>query len=52
VSLGPGINSPGSENRPSVTADGKYLFFTSNRGGNRDIYWVGTERLEGLRQPR
>ncbi len=49
VSLGPLVNSPRSENRPYVTADGKYLFFTSSRRGNRDIYWVSTELLEKLR---
>jgi len=51
VSLGPSINSPRSENRPSVTADGKYLFFTSSRRGNRDVYWVSTKLLAGLRRP-
>jgi hypothetical protein len=31
VNLGPQINSAADENRPSVTLDGKYFFFTSNR---------------------
>jgi len=29
--LGPGVNSSAEENRPSVTLDGRYFFFTSNR---------------------
>jgi WD40 repeat protein len=31
VNLGPKINSPAEENRPSVTRDGRYFFFVSNR---------------------
>lgn len=31
VNLGPQVNSPAEENRPSVTLDGKYFFFTSDR---------------------
>ena len=28
---GPGVNGPAEENRPSVTLDGRYFFFTSDR---------------------
>jgi hypothetical protein len=49
VHLGPEINSPGSDNRPYVTADGRYFFFTSDRRGNRDIYWVDARILERFR---
>jgi len=38
--LGSGISSEGNEFTPVVTADGKYLFFASDRTGNDDIYWV------------
>jgi len=46
VNLGEGVNTPGSEFRPYVTADGKYLFFTalgpdSNNIGR--IFWVSSE---------
>ena len=40
VNLGDGINSERSENRPFITADGKYLFFNSNVNGSRDVFWV------------
>jgi hypothetical protein len=46
INLGEGVNTPGSEFRPYVTADGKYLFFTSPdpANGNRGrIFWVSTE---------
>jgi len=46
VNLGEGVNTEGSEFRPSVTADGKYLFFTSpdpDTGGHGRIYWVSTD---------
>lgn len=48
--MGPEINSPGSENRPSVTRDGRYFFFTSTREGNRDIYWVGAALLDRFKK--
>jgi hypothetical protein len=31
VNLGPEVNGPAEENRPSVTPDGRYFFFTSDR---------------------
>jgi hypothetical protein len=46
INLGEGVNTAGSESRPSVTADGKYPFFTSpdpDSGGHGRIYWVSTE---------
>ncbi len=44
--MGEEINSPGSENRPYVTRDGKYFFFTSTRNGSRDTFWVRAEFLD------
>lgn len=49
INLGPQINSEESENRPFVTADGKYLFFNSSIGGSRDVYWVAVSAVEKLR---
>jgi hypothetical protein len=46
VNLGEVVNTPGSEFRPFVTADGKYLFYTSPdpASGNRGrIHWVSTD---------
>ncbi len=42
VNLGEKVNSPYDEYIPAVTPDGKYFFFTTNKTGNRDIYWVST----------
>jgi hypothetical protein len=47
--MGAEINSPGSENRPYLTHDGKYFFFTSTRNGNRDTYWVRAEYIDRFR---
>jgi len=52
VNLGEGVNTPGSEFRPYVTADGKYLFFTaldpdSNNIGR--IFWVSSEVISASR---
>jgi len=45
VNMGEEINSARSENRPYITPDGKYFFFTSTRNGNRDIYWVDAKMI-------
>ena len=49
VNLGELINSPASDNRPYVTNDGKYFFYTSSKRGNRDIYWVDARFLDQFR---
>ena len=43
--LGDAINTPGTNFCPSVSPDGKYIFYTRNR----DIYWVRASVLEPLR---
>jgi hypothetical protein len=50
VHLGDEVNSPGSENRPYVTLDGKYFFFTSTRNGSRDTFWVRARYLNQFRK--
>jgi hypothetical protein len=50
VNLGEEINSAGSENRPCVTRDGRYFFFTSTRDGSRDVFWVATAYLDRFRR--
>ncbi len=44
INMGVEINSEHYEYCPSVTKDGKYLFYTSNQ----DIYWVDTEIINDL----
>jgi len=46
ITMGKQINSPRSENRPYITNDGRFLFYTSSRKGNRDIYWVDAKIIE------
>ena len=43
------INSGANEMAASVSPDGKYLFFESNRSGTMCIYWVDARALEALR---
>lgn len=50
VNMGDEINSAGSENRPCVTRDGKYFFFTSTRDGSRDVFWVDARYLERFKR--
>ncbi|MBN2344940.1 MAG: PD40 domain-containing protein [Candidatus Aminicenantes bacterium] len=49
VHLDDRFNSPRSENRPYVPHDGRFLFFTSSREGNRDIYWVDARIIEEIK---
>ncbi len=48
INLGDGVNTPGSENRPFITSDGKYLFFNSDTGGSRDVYWIDMKVVRRL----
>lgn len=50
VNMGKEINSAGSENRPYVTHDGRYFFFTSTRNGSRDTFWVRAGYLDRFRK--
>ncbi len=47
--MGSAVNSNKREFCPSVTHDGKYLFFTTNRFGNGDIFWIDAEIIEDLK---
>ena len=42
VNLGPRVNSAGDESRPSLSPDGRYLFFSraEKEGGRARVYWV------------
>ena len=40
VNMGETINTPYSEFGPALSPDGEYFFFTSNREGTDDIFWV------------
>ncbi len=47
--LGDAVNTDAREFCPMVTPDGKYLFFTSKRRGDGDIFWVNAKIIETLR---
>ncbi len=51
VNLGPGVNSEFGESCPSLSADGKYLFFSryNEEGGIAQIYWVDAGVIEQAR---
>ncbi len=50
INMGHEINSEGTDYCPNVSADEKYFFFTSNRKGTEDIYWVSIDVIENLRK--
>jgi hypothetical protein len=47
--LGAAVNSPASEYGSMPSPDGRYLFFTSGRDGNEDIYWISAEVVDALK---
>lgn len=51
INLGPNVNSSFHERVPSVTPDGKYLFFSryNEEGGFANLYWVSTQVIENVR---
>jgi Tol biopolymer transport system component len=49
INMGTRVNSSKDEICPSVSSDGKYLFFTSRRRGNADIYWIDAHIIEEIR---
>jgi Tol biopolymer transport system component len=48
--MGDRVNSESGEICPSVSLDGKYLFFTSRRRGKADIYWMTVDVIEDLKR--
>lgn len=54
INLGDEINTASAENYPSVSPDGKYLFFDrrvrlANGKPSVDIFWVSAQSIEALR---
>lgn len=47
--MGPRINTEHAEYIPYVSPDGKYFFFTTNKTGQRDIYWMSSGIIDRLR---
>jgi len=47
--MGEAINSPGHDYCPAISPDGKVFFFTSNRYGTEDIFWVDAKIIEDLK---
>lgn len=48
--LGPAVNTKGYDFAPSVSPDGRFIFFTRDRGGQGDVYWISSEILDALRR--
>ncbi|MBM1107014.1 serine hydrolase [Aurantibacter crassamenti] len=53
INLGKAVNSDFSEKNPTITPDGKYLFFgraeRKGKVGLANIYWVSTEVIDKVR---
>ena len=46
--MGNAINSEASDLKATVSPDGRFLFFTSFRSGNGDVYWIDAKIIEQL----
>jgi hypothetical protein len=49
--MGPAINTDAREFCPMLSPDGDYLFFTSKRRGDGDIFWVDAKIIDTFRAP-
>lgn len=49
VSLGPEVNTDAGAGAPTLSPDGKYLFFKKRFEPDRGLYWISTEIIERLR---
>lgn len=50
ISLGGAVNTHSNEKTPTISPDGKYLFFGRDEAdGKANIYWVSTKVIENLR---
>jgi Tol biopolymer transport system component len=47
--MGPAVNSSHDEICPSLSLDGKHLFFTSRRRGMADIFWIKADIIRKLK---
>jgi Tol biopolymer transport system component len=50
LNMGEGINSSCHEERPYVTPEGKYFFFTRYESDNLDIYWIDARIIDEMRE--
>lgn len=49
INMGELINSDKNDWFPSVSPDGKYIFFISGKSGNDDYYWIDTGIIDRLK---
>jgi len=50
INLGNGINTNFNDKTPSISPDGKYLFFSRDEAdGKSNVYWVSTKVIEQFR---
>ena len=48
--MGDAVNTEAREFCPMVTPDGKYLFFSSKRRGDGDIFWIDANIIDTFRE--
>ena len=48
--MGAAVNSDSRDFSPMITPDGKYLFFSSKRAGESDIFWIDAGLIQSLHE--
>lgn len=49
INMGERFNSSASDEKPYISPDGKYFFFSNDKAGQIDIYWVDAGIIEKMR---
>lgn len=49
INMGDEVNTETHDERPYVTRDGRYFFFTTSESGNLDVYWVDAAIIDRFR---
>ena len=49
INLGENINSKGWDGYASISPDDKYLFYSSNKNGNYQLYWVNISIIDKIK---
>jgi predicted alpha/beta superfamily hydrolase len=50
VNIGEMVNTKDGSSAPTLSPDGKYLFFKRRRGKDRGIHWISTEIIANLKK--
>ncbi len=50
IYAGPEVNSDAGAGAPTLSPDGRYLFFKKRDGPERGLYWISTDVIQQVRE--